>query len=283
MFWWLTAAGSGRTVREHLLEGCRDLLLAAVCVGVTRTLTAGTLNTALTVGALLVFIALACDTRNLGSEWLVVVLCGVAWLAGAAFYFYMPLAGMTDPPMQWGYPRTVEGFLHSFSRGQYSRADPSDVLHHPAYFLMQLANMGRGIVDEFNWVYVFLALVPFLFFIRMRRRERAWLIGITAIYLCLGVLLLILLNPPADRAAQELNRVFFTASHTLIAVMVGYGLTLIAAYMATHYQRFRRWGLAGAGVALALAVCSLTELTENTYFGEGSNVSGGTLVSLAIR
>ena len=283
VFWWLTAAGSGRTVREHLLEGCRDLLLAAVCVGVTRTLTAGTLNTALTVGALLVFIALAWHTRKLGSEWLVVMLCGVAWLAGAAFYFYMPLAGMTDPPMQWGYPRTVEGFIHAFSRGQYSRANPSDVFHHPAYFLTQLANMGRGIVDEFNWVYVFLALVPFLFFIRMRRRERAWLIGITAIYLCLGVLLLILLNPPADRAAQELNRVFFTASHTLIALMVGYGLTLIAAYMATHYQRFRRWGLAGAGVALALAVCSLTELTENTYFGEGSNVSGGTLVSFMGR
>ena len=56
--------------------------------------------------------------------------------------------------------------------------------------------MGLGIVDEFNWVYVFLALVPFLFFRKMHRRERAWLIGITAIYLCLGVLLLILLNPP---------------------------------------------------------------------------------------
>jgi thioredoxin-like negative regulator of GroEL len=148
---------------------------------------------------------------------------------------------------------------------------------------MQLANMGQGIVDEFNWVYVFLALVPFLFFIRMRRRERAWLIGITAIYLCLGVLLLILLNPPADRAAQELNRVFFTASHTLIALLVGYGLALIAAYMATHYQRFRRWGLAGAGVAVALAICSLTELTESTFFGEGSSESGWTLLSFIGR
>ena len=130
--------------------------------------------------------------------------------------------------------------------------------------------MGLGIVEEFNWVYAFLALVPFLFFFKMQRRERAWLIGITAIYLCLGVLLLILLNPPPDRAAQELIRVFFTASHTLIALLVGYGLTLVAAYMATHYQRFRPWGLIGGGVAVALAIYSFTELTEKTFFGEGS-------------
>jgi tetratricopeptide (TPR) repeat protein len=283
LFLALTIIGNQATVRDHILEVCRDLLLAAVCAGVTLTLKAGTLNLALTVCALALFVALAWRTRKLGSEWLVVILCGVAWLLGAAFYFYMPLAGMTDPPMQWGYPRTVEGFLHAFSRGQYDRANPSDVFHNPGNFAMQLANMGQGIVDEFNLVYVFLALVPFLFFLRMRRRERAWMIGITAIYLCLGVLLLILLNPPADRAAQELNRVFFTASHTLIALLVGYGLALTAAYMATHYQQFRRWGLAGAGVAVALAVCSLTELTENTFFGEGSNVSGWTLLSFIGR
>ena len=171
--------------------------------------------------------------------------------------------------MQWGYPRTVEGFIHAFTRGQYGKTTPSDVLHNPGVFLMQLENLGLGIVDEFNWVYAFLALVPFLFFRKMHRRERAWMIGISAIYLCLGVLLLILLNPPADRAAQELNRVFFTASHTLIALLVGYGLTLVAAYMATHYEQFRSWGLIGGAVAVALAIYSLTELVEKTYFGEG--------------
>ena len=81
--------------------------------------------------------------------------------------------------------------------------------------------------------------MPFLFFFKLHKRERAWLIGVVAIYLCLGVLLLILLNPPPDRAARDLVRVFFGASHMMIALLVGYGLTLVAAYMATHYQRFR--------------------------------------------
>ena len=150
-------------------------------------------------------------------------------------------------------------------------------------FLIQLKNMGLGIVEEFNWVYAFLALVPFLFFRRLHQRERAWLIGISAIYLCLGVLLLILLNPPADRAAQELNRVFFTASHTLVALLVGYGLTLVAAYMATHYQQFRSWGLIGGAVAVALAIYSFTELIEKTYFGDAATVGLSTLASFVVQ
>ena len=130
------------------------------------------------------------------------------------------------------------------------------------YFARSVANrvwfhlMGRGIVEEFNWVYMFLALVPFLFFRKMHRRERAWMIGIVAIYFFLGVLLLILLNPPPDKQAQQLIRVFFTASHTMISLLVGYGLTLVAAYMATHYERFRSWGLIGGSVAIALALFS---------------------------
>src|SRR5436309_9264235 len=137
----------------------------------------------------------------------------------------MPLAGMSNPPMEWGYPRTVEGFFHALTRGQYEKANPTDVFGDPKRFIMQLGLVGKGIVDEFNWVYVFLALVPFLFFRKLHRRERAWIIGITAIYLFLGVLLMIMLNPNPDRQSQELVRVFFTASHTLISLLVGYGLT----------------------------------------------------------
>ena len=73
---------------------------------------------------------------------------------------------------------------------------------------------------------------------------------------------------------------FFTASHTLVALLVGYGLTLVAAYMATHYQRFRSWGLIGGAVAVALAIYSLTELIEKTYFGEAATVDLSALALL---
>ena len=60
-------------------------------------------------------------------------------------------------------------------------------------------------------------------------------------------------------------RVFFTASHVCVALLVGYGLTLIAAYMATHYTRFRWPGLIGGGVAFALAVFALATVTEDMF------------------
>jgi len=50
---------------------------------------------------------------KLGSEWKPALTMLAMWILGASFYFYMPLAGMTIPPMQWGYPRTVEGFIHA--------------------------------------------------------------------------------------------------------------------------------------------------------------------------
>lgn len=260
-------------------ELCLDASLAAFFLLLSLVPMMGIFGVVLALGALAAAVKFALETRKFGLEWLVVIVCGICWIAGAAFYFYMPLAGMTNPPMQWGYPRTVEGFIHAFTRGQYEKTNPSDVFGDPFRFITQLGMLGRGIVEEFNWLFAFLALIPFLFFRKLHRRERAWLVGLTAIYLCLGVLLLILLNPPPDRAAQELVRVFFTASHTVIAMLVGYGITLVAAYMATHYQRFRWWGLVGGGVAVALSIVTFAEVTTVTFFGETAPVDFPKLIS----
>lgn len=205
--------------------------------------------------------------------------CGGAWLAGAAWYLYMPIAGMSNPPMQWGYPRTVEGFIHALTRGQYEKANPTNFLNDPGRFVEQLGRMVEGVAGEFSWVFMFIALVPFFFLWRMKQRERAWIVGIAAVYFCLGVILLILLNPPPDRAARDLVRVFFTPSHTCIAMLVGYGLSLTAAYMATHYQRVRLWGLVGGAVAIALALFTVRERTIQTLIGEGTNPSLGEVMA----
>src|ERR1041385_2167913 len=263
--------------KETFVEFCLDAsFTATVLLGATAVPNGGFFWGLMLIacGATVKFLW---DTRKLGLELLVIIGLGMAWLPEPGFTFYMPLAGMTDPPMQWGYPRTVEGFIHAFTRGQYEKTNPTNIIQDPIRFLTQLGMMGRGIVEEFNWVYMFLALVPFLFFRKLHRRERAWIIGIVAIYFFLGVLLLILLNPPPDKQAQQLIRVFFTASHTMISLLVGYGLTLIAAYMATHYERFRSWGMIGGAVAIALALFSFAELTSETFFGPGSHVGLGTL------
>ncbi len=224
------------------------------------------------VAAVGLFIYLAWKTWHLGREWLVVTIMGLLWILGVSFYFYMPVSGMTNPPMQWGYPRTVEGFFHALTRGQYEQPSPTNVFADPGRFIGQLGMLIGGTADEYTWVFILIALVPFLFFFKLQKRERVWLICLTAIYLCVGVLLLILLNPSPDLASSDLIKVFLISSHTIVAILIGYGLALIAAYMATHYQRFRRWGLLGGGVATLLALYSLMNTTAKHYFGSSGQI-----------
>lgn len=224
------------------------------------------------------FVHLWRKTKLFSKEWLVCLGCGGSWLAGAAFYLYMPLAGATIPPMQWGYPRTLEGFIHALTRGQYERIRPTsgvgdNFFEITASFITTYAKQSwmflEGLNDEFNLVYLLIALVMFVFYRRMQSRERAWTLGVTAIFACLGPFLIVLLNPPPDRQARELIRVFFTASHVLVAMGVGYGLTLIAASLATHYQQARRAALLGGVVAADLALFALAG-SAHGMLGPGS-------------
>src|SRR5262249_34093465 len=210
--------------------------------------------------------------KGLLTEWRPVLFMGFLWLLGAAFYFYMPISCMTNPPMQWCYPRTVDGFFHALSRGQYEQPSPTNLIQEPGRFVVQLGMLVSGVDESFPWIGLFLAVVPFLFVRKFRERERAWLIGLTATWLCLGVLLMILLNPTPERASADLVKVFFNASHTIIACLIGYGLALTAAYMAVNYEQFRRWGFVGGALALVLALYNFVDRTGRHYFGPAGQI-----------
>ena len=181
---------------------------------------------------------------------------GILWMLGASFYFYEAIAGMTNPPMEWGYPRTVEGFFHALTRGQYDKINPTNIIADPGMFLSNCGCWSRAWRTRSTGSICFLRRCRFCFSSKCRSGRRNWLITVAAIYPFLGVLLTIFLNPQQDRQSVELLRVFFTASHAVVAIFIGYGLALTAAYMATHYERFRRWGLVGGAAALVLALLS---------------------------
>src|ERR1039457_623500 len=64
-------------------------------------------------GSLAACIWLTIRTKSLGTYWKPVLIMFGLWVVGVSFYLYMAVSGMTNPPMQWGYPRTVEGFFHA--------------------------------------------------------------------------------------------------------------------------------------------------------------------------
>lgn len=210
------------------------------------------------LGAIGALVYLIGQTRKYGNEWVAALICGLAWAIGAMFYLYMPLAGMSNPPMQWGYPRTLQGFIHAFTRGQYERIHPTfgqgSFFVDTKRYIDQIGMYCDGVFEEFNLAYVVVALVPFLFYRRMQKREKAWMIALFAIYLTLSFFLLVLLNPSPDRQSRDLNKPFFTASHVMVAMAIGYGLTLIAGLLTVNYARYRQWVLIGFGAAAALAL-----------------------------
>jgi len=53
-------------------------------------------------------------------EWRLVAYLPFVVALGVLPYAYMPFASSTNPPMNWGYTRTAEGFYFSFNRSQYS-------------------------------------------------------------------------------------------------------------------------------------------------------------------
>jgi tetratricopeptide (TPR) repeat protein len=206
-------------------------------------------------------------TQKLGTEWKTVVIMGLMWVAGVMVYLYEPVSCMTDPPMQWGYPRTVEGFFHALSRGQYGTSGGTNIFQNPSLFLFQIFYLADGLSESFTWAFLFVGLIPFVFLMKMHKRERNWLLGLSAIYFWISVIMVVMLDVHPDRSTAELNKVFFTASHAVFAMMIGYGVTILAAYVATHYEKIRNWCFAGAGVAIVLALYNLSNAVGKLYFG----------------
>jgi len=189
-------------------------------------------------------LVLVCKTRGAGSEWKPALVCGVSLFLGLAFYLFVPIASMTTPPVNWGYPRTVEGFLHVLSRGQFERSNPtSELCRFAGQFWLYLAATG----ESFGWTQLALAALPVCFWRRINPRGRLWLGGLFAIWICIGPLMVAELNLPPDWQADELSGVYFMASHVLLAVWLGFGLCLVAARASKPWTSER--GIHGASMS----------------------------------
>ena len=83
---------------------------------------------------------------------------------GVSFYAYMPIVSdLRNPPMNWGYPRTWEGFKHAIMRGQYEALTMPDFFSKSGFalFLKQLGFYFQDLRMQFTLVAAALALVPF--------------------------------------------------------------------------------------------------------------------------
>jgi tetratricopeptide (TPR) repeat protein len=217
-----------------------------------------------TVGLLFVFApaGLFLIERKLMTEWrrfaIVVLLAGL----GLSFYAYLPFASEQNPPMNWGYPRTLEGFWHAISRGQYEKIDPSANLAHaianPGYFA-QLLNAivfdpkdYTSVVAQFSWGISLFVAVPFFFLGRIGRKVRQWIVVTLAAFISLTVIFIIFQYPKLDVQTLFIGRVQYIQAHAIFALWISYGLIFALAFIDTLFRGRKAATYTAAGFALLL-------------------------------
>ena len=110
---------------------------------------------------------------------------------GAAFYLYMPIVSdLRNPPMNWGYPRTWEGFKHAITRGQYEQISPSNIFD--SKFKFQLGVYFTDLRVQFTLIAAVLGFLPCTLwsFRNGAKRFRALYVA-SGIYLVISALVLI--------------------------------------------------------------------------------------------
>ncbi|MBI5397778.1 MAG: DUF2723 domain-containing protein [Verrucomicrobia bacterium] len=169
-------------------------------------------------------------------------------LAGLAFYAYMPLASLTNPPMNWGYTRDKDGFWHHFSRGQYEKMK----IYRPLpMFFDQLLFFGKDLRDQYTSLMVLIGLGSLMWVFDGNRRSKKWMLFMVAAFFFTSFTFIVLANPTLDRAVRFNDRVFFILTHAVFCAWIGYGLMWGLSYLVGHLEKLR-WLLFGALAGLCL-------------------------------
>jgi len=200
----------------------------------------------------------------------IILLVPVMVFAGLVPYAYMPLASSTNPPMNWGYTRTAEGFFYSINRTQYA-GSLSDLIVRTLGKAMgtapeelpkpedpgRVSTMEMGmefttfyverLVENFTWWSIVAVLAVLLGLWRLPLRQRAFLY-----VLLLGFFLSAFLQPVMERAettidAWSLQFPYHGYAYLLFALICAAGTGFVLARIATL-----RPGLAHAAWLLPL-------------------------------
>ena len=141
---------------------------------------------------------------------------------GVAFYLYLPLASEQNPPMNWGYARTWEGFMHAVTRGQYEAIVPTDVFSEK--FIQQLGSYLTDLRSQFSLPVAVLGFLPFCAWgIRFLGKRRSAFPA--ALGLWLAVVALAVLEALGWKGAERIYRTLIAP----ILLMAGWGFFLLLA------------------------------------------------------
>ena len=216
----------------------RDLFLAGGAVlGLWFTLGAGRFesllyfyaqrNLWLSLGFLLaggLAMRTAVTTRRIGSAWRPALACALAMLLGIGLCLYPALVSLSNPPINWGYPRKADEFVKVVLRTNFGGPDAfgiwGDVVGAKFWIV------GRFIGSELGLALLFL-IPPALLYRRFSKIGRHWLCALILLSVGLGPLLAANLNSIVDRSTMLLMAPFFCPLLAVLAIWAGLGVIML--------------------------------------------------------
>lgn len=149
--------------------------------------------------------------------------CIVLFAGGLLLCFLNPVFSMTNPPVNWGYPRTEEGFAHVLSRGQFdSFAPPPDVSKLGA----RLSQYGRDLVLDVGPMYLVAAALTLSLWRRAPALVRRWIAGMWVMWSVVTVISVAALNVEQREIGNV--RALFTPGIVVLMILAGCGVALAA-------------------------------------------------------
>ena len=180
-----------------------------------------------------------------GARWLPrgvpVAITVLLFILGVSFYFgYLPVASEQNPPMNWGYPRTWEGFVHAVTRGQYEKIQPTDLFS--VKFIGQMFGFLTDVRRQFSLPLLLLGFLPFAVwqFRAGRRTLRAAPVALAlnaAALILVGVEAAVEIPGQPDPAAIALS---YKAISALILLLAGVGVLLLLIEIVERLLRMAR-------------------------------------------
>ncbi|HRX07356.1 MAG TPA: DUF2723 domain-containing protein, partial [Kiritimatiellia bacterium] len=167
---------------------------------------------------------------------------------GVAFYMYLPIASEQNPPMNWGYARTWEGFMHAVTRGQYEAIVPTDIFSEK--FIQQLGAYLSDLRGQFSLPVAVLGFLPFCAWgLTAGGRRRSAFVAALGLVLASSVLI-VLETVTGWGWLEGLYRLLIAP----ILLLAGWGLvTLVALYLKKQVADFKSYDW-GTIVLLGLAL-----------------------------
>jgi hypothetical protein len=170
-----------------------------------------------------------CTERHRAGRWATYFVATLFALAGASVFLYLPWASARNPPVDWGNPETLSGFLRVLRRDQYAFMMTENP-HSLMRFLRQCGIIAQSAVWQFTpWV----GLLGLLGLPWMLRRHAAYTLLVTGSGLLISAAFILAQNFTYDAEWLWVMSVF----QIPLYIAAAFGLAGALAFLAARLRK----------------------------------------------